>query len=61
MTLRERRKTQRLTQKQVADALSVHQSAVHLWETGKTKPRRKGHREKLAELYNCSVEELGED
>lgn len=46
-----------LTQKDIADALGVDQSAVHLWEVGKTKPRV-DTLVNLAKLLNCSVDDL---
>lgn len=46
-----------LTQKEVADKLGLDQSAVSLWETGKTAPRA-SVLVKLAGLYCCSVDEL---
>lgn len=49
-----------LTQQEVALHLNVDQSAVCQWETGKTKPRS-SQLLKIAELYNCTVEELLRD
>lgn len=46
-----------LTQKEVADKLGLDQSAVSLWETGKTAPRA-SVLVRLAGLYCCSVDEL---
>lgn len=46
-----------LTQKEVADKIGVDQSAVSLWETGKTAPRA-SMLVKLAELYHCSIDDL---
>lgn len=46
-----------LTQKEVAEKLGIDQSAVSLWETGKTSPRI-AVLIKLAELYHCSLDEL---
>lgn len=46
-----------LTQKEVAEKLGIDQSAVSLWETGKTAPRV-AILVKLAELYHCSLDEL---
>lgn len=46
-----------LTQKEVAEKLHIDQSAVSLWETGKTSPRVT-MLVKLSELYCCSVDDL---
>lgn len=46
-----------LTQKEVAAAIGVDQSAVSFWETGKTAPRA-SILVKLAGLYACTVDEL---
>lgn len=40
--------------------IGVDQSAIHLWEAGKTKPR-KAHLAALAKLYKCSEKELTQD
>lgn len=45
------------TQKKVAEELGIDQSAVSLWETGKTAPRV-SILVKLADLYGCTVDEL---
>lgn len=45
------------TQREVAEKLGVDQSAVSLWETGKTAPRV-SVLVKLAGLYCCTVDEL---
>lgn len=45
------------TQKEVAEKIGVDQSAVSLWETGKTAPRA-SILVKLACLYRCSVDDL---
>ena len=59
MTLKDLRERADLTQKQVADVLCVCQSAVSYWENGvvgvsKTKRKR------MAQLYDCTQEELAE-
>lgn len=46
-----------LTQTEVAEKMSVDQSAVSHWETGRTRPRA-GQLVKLAVLYCCSVDDL---
>ena len=60
MTLKERRKAAGYTQQEVGTMIGVDQSAIHLWEAGKTKPR-KVHLAELAKLYKCSEKELMED
>lgn len=57
MNLRELRLKTGLTQAEVAKELNVNQSAVHLWETGRTRIARK-HHNGLARLYKVTVEEL---
>lgn len=59
MTLKELRLKAGLTQEQVAKLIDVDQAAVSYWESGKYKPLRK-YRRKLAKLYGCTAEELGE-
>lgn len=46
-----------LTQEQLAKKMRIDQSAVSLWESGKTKPMKKLHK-KLAKVLGCSVEDL---
>lgn len=57
MNLRDLRVRAGLTQKDVAKALQVDQSAVSYWERGRNPPLAKYH-EPLARLYGISVEEL---
>ena len=57
MSFRASRERAKMSQKEVADSLGVDQSAVSLWETGKTYPRGKTLM-KLAALFDCSVDEL---
>ena len=45
------------TQREVAAALGVKESAVSKWERGISKPRA-DRLPKLARLYGCSIEEL---
>lgn len=54
--LREREKAG-ITQREVAEKIGIDQSAVSLWETGKTMPRA-SLLIKLAALYRCSVDDL---
>lgn len=51
------RKNAGLTQKEVAEQLDIDQSAISLWETGRTRPRA-ALLLKLAGLYICTVDEL---
>ena len=53
-TLREKNK---LTQISLATALGVKQSTVAMWENGENKPRA-DKLKKLAEILNCTVDEL---
>lgn len=46
-----------LTQAQVGEKFNLHQSTVHLWEIGKTRPRA-ALLPKIAKLYGCTVDEL---
>lgn len=46
-----------LTQREVAEKLGIVQSAISLWETGRTYPKA-SLLVKVAELYNCSVDDL---
>lgn len=57
MSIASRRKQLGLSQADVAKALNVDQSAVHLWETGKAKPATK-RLIPLAALLKCTVDEL---
>ena len=56
MTLEERRQKAGLRQKDVAERLEVDQSAVSKWENGMI-PLKK-YRVKLAEIFECSEDEL---
>lgn len=51
------RKKAGLTQKEVAAAVGVDQSAVSFWETGAFSPRA-AVLLKVARLYGCTVDEL---
>lgn len=46
-----------MTQSEVAEILGIDQSAVSMWETGRTMPRA-ATLVKLAGLYHCTVDEL---
>lgn len=57
MNYKKLREKSGLTQKELADELGVDQSAVCLWETGKTQPRAK-LLPKIAKILGCTVDEL---
>ncbi len=52
-----KREAVKLTQEEVAKQLGVGQSAVSMWETGKSVPRP-AILKKLAQLFKCSIDEL---
>ena len=56
-TLKERRKSNGMTQEEVAAMLDVDQTAVSNWERGINPPLPKYQRG-LAKLYGCTVDEL---
>ena len=53
------RKTKGFTQTQLAKMLGVDQSAISLWEAGKTFPRIELAM-KVAKILDCTLEELFE-
>ncbi len=57
MSIKSAREKAGMTQKQVASALHVNQSAVAHWETNRTQPTA-AKLAILAELFNCTVDEL---
>ena len=57
MGFKEKRKACGLTQCDVAKLLGVTHSAVAMWETGRVLPRA-ALLKKIAELYQCTVDEL---
>lgn len=57
MSFVEARKRANISQEAVAKQIGVDQSAVSLWESGKTRPRV-AILLKLADLYECTVDEL---
>lgn len=57
MEIKKKREQLGLTQAELAKEMGVDQSAVCLWETGKTLPRAK-LLPKLAEILKCSVDDL---
>lgn len=46
-----------LTQAELAKAVGVDQTAVHMWESGKNNPRFT-HLQKLAIALDCTVDEI---
>ncbi len=60
MSFADARKRAGLSQAAAAEKIGVDQSAVCLWETGKTNPRV-SLLVRLAELYGCTVDELLSD
>lgn len=56
-TVAERRKEVGLTQKQLANLLGLKRSSISKWENGASKPRAETLK-KLADLLNCTVDEL---
>lgn len=57
MNIKDKREKAQLTQAQLAKELGVDQSAVCLWETGRTSPRAK-LLPRIARLLSCTVDEL---
>jgi ribosome-binding protein aMBF1 (putative translation factor) len=57
MRIREYRFKTGMTQVQLAKKMNVDQSAVSLWESGKTKPLKKCQK-KLAKVLGITLEEL---
>lgn len=55
--IKEMREQRGITQVELAQKLSVQQSAIAAWETGKSMPRAERF-VRLAEILNCSVDEL---
>ena len=57
MSFKSARERGGLTQQDLATVLGIDQSTVSLWEVGKTQPRAK-LLPKIAEILNCSIDEL---
>lgn len=57
MSVKDARERSGMTQQDLASAIGVDQSAVSLWEIGKTQPRAK-LLPKLAKILGCTVDEL---
>ena len=60
MQIKERRRSRKLTQSDVAKEIGVSRSTVSMWESGETIPRT-GTLLKLAALLSCTVDELLRD
>lgn len=57
MTIKELRLSAGLTQKQLAEQLSVERSTVSKWETGEASPRAEVIPQ-IAKTLHCSVDDL---
>lgn len=61
MQIERLRRAKGMTQAELAKQIGVDQTAVHMWENGKTSPRL-SHLKKLANALDCSLDELlGQD
>lgn len=59
--IRQLRKTQMLTQAQLAKQIIVSQSTIAMWETGKSTPRT-NKLPQLDKIFGCSIDDLfGDD
>lgn len=59
MLIKQKRKQNGISQKELAQRLGVKQASVCLWESGKNLPRV-GRLQKIAEILGCTVEDLFE-
>lgn len=57
MSIKEEREKLGLSQKDLADLLSITPSALCQWESGKTTPRKK-QQKLLSLIFRCSVNDL---
>ena len=57
MNIKELREKANVTQKELASALNIGQSAVAMWETGVSMPRAE-LLPKIASVLNCTVDDL---
>lgn len=55
--LKRARKSQGMTQTELAEFIGVTQGAVHQWESGKSSPTI-DNLKKIAKLFNCKVDDL---
>lgn len=60
MSIRDKRLAAKMSQKELADKLLVHQAAVSKWESGVNPPLPK-YCKQLARLFNCTVDEIMEE
>lgn len=60
MTLKDRRLSAKLTQKDVAAALNIKRNAVSMWELGISFPKST-MLPALAKLYGCTIDDLFKD
>ena len=59
-TIRILRNERKITQIQLAKKLKINQATISMWERGKSNPTAK-LLPKLAEILNCSIDELFSD
>ena len=57
MGIKKHREAAGMSQNELADKLEVNQTAVSMWETGKSVPRY-NKLVKMSQLFGCSIEEL---
>ncbi len=57
MSLKDARKKNKLTQKEVAQKIGTSRVTVSRWECGVINPKLKNIK-KLSKLYNCTADEL---
>ena len=57
LNIRKIRESNELTQEQLADKLGIGRTTVTMWESGESLPRA-DKLKKLAEILNCTVDEL---
>jgi transcriptional regulator len=55
--LKAKRKERKMTSIELAKALSVQQSSISMWESGKAFPR-KDTLDKLCKFFDCKVDDL---
>nr|DAO93669.1 MAG TPA: Helix-turn-helix XRE-family like protein [Caudoviricetes sp.] len=57
VNIRDKRKSKGISQKEFASQLNVDQTAVSMWETGKSMPKA-DKLPAIAKLLDCSIEEI---
>lgn len=55
--LKEYRKANNLTQKELADRLELSQKTISAWEVGRTEPTM-GDIKKMCQIFDCPIEDL---